>query len=33
MMELCSDIRRKEAHRLYGSMGFGVQAHCFRKFF
>lgn len=33
MVELCSDIRRKEAHKLYGSMGFEEQAHCFRLFF
>lgn len=33
MVELCSDVRRKEAHRLYGSMGFEAQAHCFRLFF
>ena len=33
MVELCSDVRRKEAHKLYGSMGFEVQAHCFRLFF
>jgi len=33
MAELCSDVRRKEAHKLYGSMGFEVQAHCFRLFF
>jgi GNAT superfamily N-acetyltransferase len=33
MVELCSDARRKEAHKLYGSMGFEVQAHCFRLFF
>ncbi len=33
MVELCSDVRRKEAHKLYGSMGFEAQAHCFRLFF
>ncbi|HWR70296.1 MAG TPA: GNAT family N-acetyltransferase [Dehalococcoidia bacterium] len=33
MVELCSDVRRKEAHRLYDSMGFEAQAHCFRLFF
>ncbi|MBN2099632.1 MAG: GNAT family N-acetyltransferase [Dehalococcoidia bacterium] len=33
MVELCSDLRRKEAHRLYKSMGFEAQAHCFRMYF
>jgi len=33
MVELCSDVRRKEAHKLYNSMGFEAQAHCFRLFF
>jgi predicted N-acetyltransferase YhbS len=33
MVELCSDVRRKEAHGLYGSMGFEAQAHCFRLYF
>lgn len=33
MVELCSDVRRKEAHALYGSMGFEAQAHCFRLYF
>jgi len=33
MVELCSDVRRKEAHKLYGSMGFEAQAHCFRRYF
>jgi predicted N-acetyltransferase YhbS len=33
MVELCSDLRRKEAHRLYKSMGFEAQAHCFRRYF
>jgi GNAT superfamily N-acetyltransferase len=33
MVELCSDVRRKEAHKLYSSMGFESQAHCFRLFF
>ena len=33
MVEICSDVRRKEAHRLYSSMGFEAQAHCFRLFF
>lgn len=33
MVELCSDVRRKEAHVLYGSMGFEAQAHCFRLYF
>jgi len=33
MVELCSDIRRKEAHKLYNFMGFEAQAHCFRLFF
>ena len=32
MVEMCSDVRRKEAHKLYGSMGFEAQAHCFRLF-
>ena len=33
MVELCSDIRSKEAHKLYNFMGFEAQAHCFRLFF
>jgi predicted N-acetyltransferase YhbS len=33
MVELCSDLRRKEAHNLYRSMGFEAQAHCFRLYF
>ena len=33
MVELCSDVRRKEAHKLYNSVGFEAQAHCFRLFF
>ena len=33
MVELCSDVRRKEAHKLYSSMGFEAQAYCFRLFF
>jgi predicted N-acetyltransferase YhbS len=33
MVELCSDVRRKEAHKLYDSMGFEAQAHCYRLFF
>jgi len=33
MVELCSDVRRKEAHILYDSMGFEAQAHCFRLYF
>ena len=33
MVELCSDVRRKEAHKLYNSMGFEAQAHCFRLYF
>jgi predicted N-acetyltransferase YhbS len=33
MVELCSDVRRKEAHSLYNSMGFEPQAHCFRLYF
>jgi predicted N-acetyltransferase YhbS len=33
MVELCSDVRRKEAHVLYVSMGFEAQAHCFRLYF
>jgi len=33
MVELCSDVRRKEAHSLYNSMGFEAQAHCFRLYF
>jgi len=33
MVELCSDVRRKEAHTLYNSMGFEAQAHCFRLYF
>jgi len=33
MVELCSDVRRKEAHKLYNSIGFEAQAHCFRLFF
>lgn len=33
MVELCSDVRRREAHRLYGSSGFEVRAHCFRRYF
>ncbi len=33
MVELCSDVRRKEAHDLYNSMGFEAQAHCFRLYF
>ncbi|MDM7998781.1 MAG: GNAT family N-acetyltransferase [Dehalococcoidia bacterium] len=33
MVELCSDVRRNEAHKLYGSMGFELQAHCFRLYF
>ena len=33
MVELCSDLRRKEAHSLYRSMGFEAQAHCFRLYF
>ena len=33
MVELCSDVRRKEAHKLYNSVGFEAQAHCFRPFF
>ena len=33
MVELCSDVRRKEAHKLYDSMGFQAQAHCFRLYF
>ena len=33
MVELCSDVRRREAHALYSSMGFEAQAHCFRLCF
>jgi predicted N-acetyltransferase YhbS len=33
MVELCSDVRRKEAHILYNSTGFEAQAHCFRLYF
>ncbi len=33
MVELCSDVRRQEAHRLYRSMGFEARAHCFRRYF
>jgi predicted N-acetyltransferase YhbS len=33
MVELCSDVRRKEAHKLYNSAGFEAQAHCFRLYF
>lgn len=33
MVELCSDVRRLEAHRLYASMGFEARAHCFRRYF
>jgi predicted N-acetyltransferase YhbS len=33
MVELCSDVRRNEAHILYNSMGFEAQAHCFRLYF
>jgi len=33
MVELCSDVRRKEAHILYSSMGFEARAHCFRLYF
>ena len=33
MVELCSDVRRQEAHELYASMGFEAQAHCFRLYF
>ena len=33
MVELCSDVRRKEAHSLYNSMGFEARAHCFRRYF
>jgi GNAT superfamily N-acetyltransferase len=33
MVELCSDVRRQEAHKLYDSMGFEAQAHCFRLYF
>jgi len=33
MVELCSDVRRKEAHKLYDSMNFEAQAHCFRLYF
>ena len=33
MVELCSDVRRREAHILYNSVGFEVQAHCFRLYF
>jgi predicted N-acetyltransferase YhbS len=33
MVELCSDVRRKEAHILYNSMGFEARAHCFRLYF
>ncbi len=33
MVELCSDVRRLEAHRLYASMGFEARAHCFRQYF
>ena len=33
MVELCSDVRRHEAHRLYSSMGFEIRAHCFRRYF
>jgi GNAT superfamily N-acetyltransferase len=33
MVELCSDVRRKEAQILYSSMGFEARAHCFRLFF
>jgi predicted N-acetyltransferase YhbS len=33
MVELCSDVRRQEAHRLYASMGFEARAHCFRRYF
>ena len=32
MVELCSDVRRNEAHILYNSMGFEAQAHCFRLY-
>jgi len=32
-VELSSDLRRKEAHNLYRSMGFEAQAHCFRLYF
>jgi len=33
MVELCSDVRRKEAHKLYASMNFEAQAHCLRLYF
>ncbi len=33
MVELCSDVRRTEAHRLYASLGFEARAHCFRQYF
>ena len=33
MVELCSDVRRREAHRLYASLGFEARAHCFRRYF
>ena len=32
-IELCSDRRRKEAHRLYRSVGFEASAYGFRIFF
>ena len=32
-IELCSDLRRKEAHQLYSSVGFEASAYGFRIYF